>query len=409
MTPVTVALRRDPGAAVPDQAQARERSVRRRVNIAWGLLYLNTMTFVGGTAVVHVPSKFGKGIAQAALPLAILLLLTVNPKIKFRPNVFCCLVSVLVLETVFTTVQVHHLGTMFRTFRIAEFACALWLLTPWWGRPDMLLLRCHLRWLFVALGSVLLGVLIAPGHAFAYDGRLTGVIWPMLPTQIAQYAAVAVGLSVVLWLARMLSGRLTLAAVVFCLAILLLTHTRTALVALVAGVLVAGLSLLTVSTRVRRFFAMAAVIVSIGAATVTGAVTSWLARGESAQGLTSLTGRTNFWALVLNTPRTRFQEIFGFGLSNANIDGLPIDSNWLAAYMQEGLFGVVVCALILVFLLVATLFQPPGARRALALFIVTYCLLASFTEDAFTDVSTYLLSLTVAASLLALPLRAQAG
>ena len=143
---------------------------------------------------------------------------------------------------------------------------------------------------------------------------------------------------------------------------------------------------------------------SIAVVTLAGVVTTWLARGETAQGLTTLTGRTNFWALVLNTPRTKFQEIFGFGLSNASVNGLPIDSNWLSAYMQEGLFGVVVSALILVFLLVAAFFQPPGVRRALALFIVTYCLLASFTEDAFTDVSTYLLQLTVAASLLVVPL-----
>jgi hypothetical protein len=72
--------------------------------------------------------------------------------------------------------------------------------------------------------------------------------------------------------------------------------------------------------------------------------------------------------------------------------------------MQEGLFGVVVCALILVWLYVASFFQPRGVRRALALFLVTYCTLSSFTEDSFTNVSTYLLHLTVAASLLVAPL-----
>ena len=91
-------------------------------------------------------------------------------------------------------------------------------------------------------------------------------------------------------------------------------------------------------------------------------------------------------------------------MSNASVNGLPIDSNWLASYMQEGFFGVVVCALILVWLIVTAFFQSPGVRRALALFILTYCLLASFTEDAFTDASTYLLDLTVAASLLVVPL-----
>ena len=70
--------------------------------------------------------------------------------------------------------------------------------------------------------------------------------------------------------------------------------------------------------------------------------------------------------------------------------------------MQEGLFGVAVCALILLYLFVAALFQPSGVRRALILFIVTYCMVASFTEDAFTDVSMYLLHLIVAASLFVL-------
>jgi hypothetical protein len=158
---------------------------------------------------------------------------------------------------------------------------------------------------------------------------------------------------------------------------------------------------------VRKLFAAGAVAVSIVAITVSGIVITWLARGQNAQGLATLTGRTNFWALVLNTPRTRFQEIFGFGLSKASINGKPIDSNWLAAYMQEGLFGVVVCAVILAWLFVTAFFQPRGVRRALALFLVTYCMLASFTEDSFTNVSTYLLHLTVAASLLITPLAAR--
>ena len=246
--------------------------------------------------------------------------------------------------------------------------------------------------------------LVSPGKALHFDGRLAGVVWPMAATQVAQYAAVTAGLTIVLWLARLLKGRSTLVGVTVSIAILLLTHTRTALAALVAGVLVAGLSLFTVNARVRKFFAAGAATVSVAVITVSGVVVTWLARGENASGLEHLTGRTNFWALVLNTPRTRFQEIFGFGLSNASINGLPIDSNWLSAYLQEGIFGVLVCAMILVWLFVVAFFRPRGVRRALALFLVTYCTLASFTEDAFSDVSTYLLHLTVAASLLITPL-----
>ena len=402
-----VALRRRRRLASQNWAEAQDRSVRRWVGVAWALLFWNTLTFTSGS-VLHIPSHFGKAIAQGVLPLALLVALTVNPRVRLRPNVFLCLVCLLVLDTVITVAVAPHLGEVFRTFRLAEFVATLWLLTPWWGRDDMLILWCQLRCLLVALGSVLLGLLIAPGRALggsaaAQGGRLSGTIWPMAPTQVAQYAAVAAGMMVMLWLARMLNGRATLAGVIFATALLLLTHTRTALVGLVAGILVASLSLFTVSARVRKAFASGAAIVTLGIITVSSVVTTWLARGENAQGLTSLTGRTNFWALVLAEPRTKFEEIFGFGLSNASVNGLPIDSNWLSSYQQEGLFGVAICVMILAWLFVAAFFQPRGARRALALFLTTYVLMASFTEDAFTNASTYLLYLAVAASLLMAP------
>jgi hypothetical protein len=397
------ALQRRPGVAATDLTEARDRSVRRRVGTTWALLFFNTLTY-GSSSLIHLPSHVGKGLAQAALPVALLVALTVNPRIRLRPNVFLCLMCLLVLDTLITVVAAPKLGETFRTFRLAEYVVALWLLTPWWGRQDMLLLRYQLRCLYVALGSVLLGLIISPGKALAFGGRIQGVIWTMAATQVAQYAAVAAGLTVVLWLGRRVSGRAALVGVGFSLAILILTHTRTALVGLVAGVLVAGLSIFTVNARVRRFFAAGVATVSGAVITASGILVTWLARGENAQGLEHLTGRTNFWGLVLNTPRNKFQEIFGFGLSNASINGLPIDSNWLSAYMQEGLFGVVVCAAILLWLFAIAFFQPRGLRRALALFLVTYCMVASFTEDSFTDVSTYLLHLTVAASLLIAPI-----
>ena len=183
--------------------------------------------------------------------------------------------------------------------------------------------------------------------------------------------------------------------------ILILTHTRTALVGVLAGLLVgrpepdrdrgaghAGCS----SPRARwprsRCWRSPA-----------RSPPGWPAARAPTQ-LTNLSGRTNFWGPVLAFPRNKFQEIFGFGLSNAQFGGLPIDSNWIASYQEQGLFGVVVCATMLVFLFVTAYFQPRGVQRALALFLVTYCLVASFTEVGFTDASTYLLDMTVAASLL---------
>jgi hypothetical protein len=376
-----------------------ERLIRRRVYITWGLLFFNTLTFFPGVSFIHIPSPVGKAISQAALPLALLFALSLNRRVIVRPNVFLSLVTLIVLGTVLTTLQPQHFGTIYRTFRLAEFVACLWLLTPWWGRRDMLLVRCHLAALFAVLGSVILGLMVAPGRA-RMEGRLTGAVWPMQPTQVAHYAAVVIGLVVVFWFCGQLRGRTTALISIAALVMLILTHTRTALVALIAGILVAGMSLIVAKARVRKLFAVAGATAGVVAMTLSAFITTWLARGESGQTLTSLTGRTKVWGPLLAAPRDKFQEIFGFGLSNVSFNGLPIDSNWLAAYEEQGLFGVVLCAVILLFLLGTAYFQPRGMQRALALFLVTYCLVASFTEVGFTDVSPYLLDLTVAASLL---------
>ena len=378
-------------------AEARERSLRRRVGLAWGLLVLNVLTYSG--SLLPIPHMVGKAVTQGALPAALLVALTVNRRVIVRPNVFLCLVGLLVMEAILTSLQPQYLGTVYRTFRLAEFVAALWLLTPWWGRRDMLLVRCHLTALGVVLGSVLLGLLVAPGSAMT-GGRLSGVLWAIPATQVAHYAAVTLGLMVVLWLCGQVRGRPTLLIVLGAVIILILTHTRTALVGVVAGILVAGLSLIVAKARVRKFFVAASVVVSIAIMTLSSVITTWLARGEGTQQLTDLTGRTKVWGPLLTLPRDRFQEIFGFGLSNDSFNGLPIDSNWLASYQTQGIFGVVVCATILLFLLVTAYFQPRGVQRALALFLVTYCLVASFTEVGFTDASMYLLELFLAASLL---------
>jgi O-Antigen ligase len=389
-----------PGRGVPlPEAEARERSVRRRVGIVWGLLVLDTLTYSG--SILHIPGVVGKGLTQGALPAAILVALTINRKIVIRPNVFLCLVLLLVAGALVTITQ-QKFGTAYRTVRLAEFAVALWLLTPWWGRRDLLLVRCHLVSLAVVLSTVVLGVLVAPKKAIG-TGRLIGVLWAIPATQVAHYSAVIFGVTAVLWFCGQLRGRVTLVIVSASGIILLLTHTRTALVAMIAALLVAGLSLIVAKARVRKLFAAAGAVAAIAIMTLSGFLTNWLARGEGTQQLTSLTGRTAVWGPLLAFPRDKFQEIFGFGLSNDSFNGLPIDSNWLASYETQGLFGVVICAVMLLFLLTLAYFQPRGVQRALALFLVVYCLIASFTEVGFTDASPYLLELTLAASLLASP------
>lgn len=387
--------------------QARERSIRRRVVIVWSLLFLNVLTFYpstwsGDPLLVPIPHRIGQLITQGALVVAVAVALSVNRQICIRPNVYMCLLSLLVVEALvaaFGDPAGHLLGTLYRTTRLAGFVCALWLLTPWWGRRDMLLLKAQFVPLGLVLGSVVLGLVLAPGRALA-GNRLSGVLWPMPPTQVADFAAATIGLTVILWLCGLVSRRVTLAVVPPAAVILVLTHARTELIGMIAGILVASLSLFTVNSRVRKFFAGAGLVLSIAIMTLSGFLATWLARGQKDAQLSTFTGRTEVWKPLLAFPRDRFHELIGFGLSNKSFDGLPIDSNWLAAYWDLGLIGVGLCAALLLFVLINAYYQPNSPQRALALFIAIYLLVRSFIETGLTDASVNLLELTVAASLL---------
>jgi len=405
----TVAIARRHDLSRVDNLPASERWIRRRVGLAWSLLILNVLTFYSSTwsglpLAVHIPSAVGKLVTQGSLAFALLVAISVNRRLLIRPNVFLCILSLLVVVAFAVILEPGHIGTIYRTFRFAGFVTTLWLLTPYWGRRDMLLVRCYLVAISIVLGTVLLGLVVAPRTAYA-AGRLEGALWPYPPTQVAHFAAVTTGLILLLWLCGLVSGRLCLIAVLIGTAMLLATHTRTALLAMVAGIFVGGLSLFTVKARVRKLFAAASLLLSLGAITLSGVVTTWLARGQSSAELTNLTGRTNVWSAILDTPRNLFETIFGFGMSNLSFNGLSIDSNWLGAYLDFGLLGVALCAAMLLFLLVSAYFQPVGPQRAIALFLVTFCLLSSFTETGLSTPSLYMLELTLAASLLVPPLR----
>ncbi|WP_371401272.1 hypothetical protein OHA10_25390 [Kribbella sp. NBC_00662] len=373
---------------------------RRRVQLAWALLVLNVMTFFPGAPhILPIPGSVGKLIAQGALIGALMVALSVNRPVRIRPSVFVFLVMLLAAEGLLASIRAEFLlGALFRAGRLCGFAAVLWLLTPWWPRRDLLLLRTHLMVLWGIVASVVVGLLVAPGLAMT-ENRLGGILWPIPPTQVGHYTAVAAGLSIVLWMSGHLRRWIAFTSVAVCVPVLLLTHTRTALLALVVGLLIAGLSLFTGRSRVRKAFAIGIVAFSVGALTLSSVVTTWLARGQDAQELGALTGRKAVWDGILAEPRTTFETLFGFGLSNKSFNGLPIDSNWLGTYYDVGLVGVAITIMLVLFVLIAAWFRPQGPHRALALFLVTYCVIASFTESGLSEASSYLLDLTVAASL----------
>jgi O-antigen ligase len=391
--------------APPHRPQRKSIPVGWRLTAVWGLLFLNVLEFLRYPMVLPIPTVLGKLVTQASLLFALLLVLTLNRRLVFRPNIFLTMLTVMATVAFAVSIRGYFgVGSDVRAIRLLGFVAMLWLTSPWWGRADMALLHAHRRWLLIAIGTVVVGAAIAPGKAF-YEGRLDGAIWPIPPTQVAHYCALAVGITAVLWLSGQGSTRRSWTIMGIATLVLLLTHTRTALLALVAGLIVASASLFLARSRVRQAILIAVIVCAVVGLTLLPILTTFLERGQNLQELSEFTGRTNVWHDLLTLPRTFGHEVFGFGLSNKSFGGLPIDDSWLATYQDLGLFGDIMDGLMLVTLFTFAFMRPRGPEKAVALFLITYCLVASFTEVGLGDASPYLLDLTIAASLVVPPPR----
>jgi hypothetical protein len=370
----------------------------------WAALFMNVLAYAQVPTIVPIPILVGQAITQGALLLAGLLALWANPGGIIRPSLFLVLLTLLGVVAMAASIHNDFLfGSTYRAFRLLAFVLVLWMLTPWWGRSDFALLRAHITCLRVIVASILIGALIAPGAAFAYGGRLSGAIWPIPPTQVGHYAAVLLGCSVVLWFGGAMRGRTVLLTLVATGAALIGAHTRTALLGLVIGLGVAGASLYLGHARVRR----ASMLISVFAAAVAGLfaplIVNWIWRGQDMQDITQLTGRTKVWSALVGIRRPWMEEVFGSGLTNQTFRGLSIDNSWLADYLDQGWFGIFIDAILLLLLIFLAVAHRRGIRRAAALFLVTYSVVASITETGLGDASAYTLDLIVAAALLAAP------
>jgi O-antigen/teichoic acid export membrane protein len=385
--------------------------VRRRVAIVWALLFLNVLSFEKQTLVIPIPHRVGQLITQGALPAALVVALTINRRVVLRLNPFLVLCSVLGILTVMMSIRVAGYGTTYRAFRLVGFLAVLWLITPWWSDRRLVLVRTHLRVLCVILASIALGICLSPRKAFGVNygsHRLDDALWPIPATQVAHYSAELTGLVIILWMSGIVSRRYALIAAVPAFAAVIASHTRTALVGLIAGLIVGGLSLLIIKRRARMAFLVAVISIIALILPLSPYISSWLLRGQSSSEVTGLSGRTNAWSVVLSEPRPETNKLLGSGLTNGSVidpsdpaaNGLPIDSSWISIYQDQGLVGGVLVASAFLVLIFTALLRPRGPTKALALFLIVYCLLASYTETGMGEASAYLLDLTIAASLL---------
>ena len=374
---------------------------------AWAALYVNVLTFVGTGLLVLIPQSIGQLIAQGMLLVALVLALLANPGMVVRPNIFLTLLSAMAVLALMASIHnefivrldvpCHSFDSLRRRPVAAYAVVGQTRSAPASGTPA--LPAGHHR--FGVARSVtgswcgVLDLRSARRRALA-DPTAPGRTLCGRPVRMHRHPLVLRGSKPVeAW--RSPSSAAGAAVVA--------THTRTALLGVVLGLIVAGASLFVGYARVRRTGAVV-VLTSVAAWIVfSPLIVSWLARGQSEQDLTQLTGRTKVWSALAQQQFTTMQQLFGTGLGNKSFNGLPIDSNWVATRFELGRVGVALVVAILLVLLLSAVTRPAGPNRAIALFIVVYCVTASFTETGLGDASPYLLDLAVAASLLVSPPR----
>ncbi|MFI2376140.1 O-antigen ligase domain-containing protein [Streptomyces sp. NPDC018964] len=377
----------------------------RTVGIVWALLGLNTLGSTGAQTIVPLPRSLIQLVTMGALGAAFALALVLNRPLRVRASAFVFLLTLLLVPSVISSADPGSgPGALFRCARLAVFVGTLWLLTRWWD-GGLTFVRYHIRMYFVVLGSAVAGLAVSPGTAMPefYGGRLVGALWPLTPPQIGQYSAVIIGLTVLLVLGRRTDRAGAAVVVVPSLAVLALTHTRTATVGLLVGLTLAIGSLVLTSAAARRFFAWAVLVAAVAAVGFASALRAWFLRGQTEENFTSLTGRAKVWDALLATPRTATEKLLGTGLGDKSFDGLPIDNSWLAVYHEQGLAGITVVAAFVAVLGGVALLRPPSLPRACAIFLISYVAISSYTEAGLGDASPYLLHLALAASLLAAP------
>ncbi|MFF6998949.1 O-antigen ligase domain-containing protein [Streptomyces sp. NPDC008313] len=377
----------------------------RIVGTVWGLLVLNTLGSAGAKTIVPLPRSLIQMVTMGALVAAFTLALLVNLRLRVRPSAYVFLLTLLLVPSVISSANLESgFGALFRCARLALFVGTLWLLSRWWD-GGLTFVRHHIRMYFAVLGSVAAGLVLSPGAALPelYGGRLVGALWPLTPPQIGQYAAVITGLAVLLLLGRRTDRTSAAVVIVPSLVLLALTHTRTATLGLFLGLALAIGSLFLTSAAARRFFTWAVLCAVVAAVGFGSWLQAWFLRGQSQENFSSLTGRAKVWDALLSAPRTPLEYLFGAGLGDKSFGGLPIDNSWLAVFNEQGVTGVVLVAAVIVVLGGVALLRPPSLSRACAIFLISYCAIASYTEAGLGDASPYLLHLGVAATLLAAP------
>lgn len=246
------------------------------------------------------------------------------------------------------------------------------------------------------------GVAAVTGLGTLASGRLAGGFPQLAPNELALLACL-----VVLYAGwRITVGGAaggTAAVAVVALGVLWFTGSRTALLMLLAALLIMALHM----RRARVGLVVGGLLVGVGAVVAalgTGALTGFLERGG--EGTSTVQSRFVAWDAATTWADDRWQLAFGGGLSIKIIrvkgqywETQPLDSSWMSLLVQAGLVGLLVAGIWALWSLRGA-FRAPRVHRALFLGLLVFLIGRSVLESGLFDATPDFLAF-LAASLLA--------
>jgi hypothetical protein len=244
----------------------------------------------------------------------------------------------------------------------------------------------------VVVFAVLIVVATLTTLALGTTGRLRGGLPPLHANELASLTVMCL-----IWVvARLFRGEDRPATVLYvpaCIAIILLTQSRTSLAAGAVSLVV----LVLFATRVRLVVACLVAGVpalALGLLVLTPVTNQVVTRGEDASRLTTFADRLYAWQAAVAPGQGLAHQWFGGGLSQKTVQvvGQPwteqvLDSSWVSALVQAGWLGMGlgVCWVLAILL---ALFRAPRSWRGVLVALVVFLALRGFLESGLFDATT---------------------
>ena len=250
-----------------------------------------------------------------------------------------------------------------------------------------------------AMGVVAIIAAVTGASSALGGGRLAGGIPQMAPNVLAGLAAApAIGLAVHIIARGLRPWNVALLVLLF--ALVLATGSRTSLIVIVLGIVLA----FVVGGRVPISTTIATIAIfpfAYGLVAFTDTVAKALSRGQSIEEISTLSSRTVAWQAVFATPFDSWPKWIGVGLAAQTVavqqrwrDVQVLDSSWVSVIAQAGIIGTLL-------LIIWTVTTGADSLRSLRLTAITTPLflmlvLRSFTENGLIESSpTFVVFFTV--------------